>query len=1024
MRNNESNPVPPSGTTTAASTSSTSRHVSEQLNDLDKFRAKESPSSEKIKMSNDLHQNKEKEAFGDEDIIVKCSLDEMVKQFFKEYVAVWHDPNVDCPENQKYLAQLGKLCEVKAFKDWEKASEYIREAKTSCHVITAGTNGESLVKEICMYEHVSEIYVFCQNIEYHSSWARNYEKVASVVTDIGTILEQVQKILLQWYKRASSLKITLPAFAPIFNDRDKSDMNQLHRHLKAISLWKNRLQAKRDFMNLSKAIYMDEANMKFIAEFEKDYNEYSKNDILRWYTQECFLYKVANNCLRMATSDSIQYCRMVLQDLQKAIQEQYQQKSKQFNGLLYRGAYLSEQEWSSLKENVDREIEMHGFLSVSKVKNVGLNFLKTDPSKKAIITIIVPKGPNDQEQGFAEMEEFSEYVAEREVLFNVRSRFTVLETEDFYSKDLPYRHLVLLYGAQSFRKFIAENNPMMKIEDIKSVVCCRCQKKMNEIPDAKIFFTSLTDRSLSICKGCLKSHLKVDNTPLLCVPIQDASFNTNVKGSIMEYPKSFNVPFYGYKCHKCQEKKCSWYFKCTECCSEGKEKRFCEDCMEELMTNCAPKNHAIILESVPFSFWCGRMSEGELSQLRFQEELFRNPEDIFRQAKMYFENQQFQKAREYYNIYLQRNEKDPQNPYIAFVYCSIGRMYFMEGEEKKALECFLKCVEIKKSVVDKTQHPPYEEADAYENIALIYSHQGEYKKALEYGEKSLELMKMLFGENHVKTVDCNNTIATIYLNQRDYKKALEHLLRCLEMLKILHGYNHPNVGACYSNLGFAYDRLGELQNSLNHYWNSLEIAKAVHGEKHTSVGTAYKNIGELLITNGEFAKALDFYWKALEIYELTYGKDHPNTGLCYDSIGCTLVRQGDLVKGREYLLKALEIFQSNYGEKHLLAAKAYQNIAHINYREKAYRESFEYYSKALEIKKLAFGVKNVDVALMNLALGKVCYRMGEFEKALTYLFESLNIFQSFSVHDLDAKHIQIKIEKIERKIKKILDKNK
>jgi len=93
-----------------------------------------------------------------------------------------------------------------------------------------------------------------------------------------------------------------------------------------------------------------------IADFESDYQEYNKEQILKWYTWESFLYKVTNNCLRIATSDSIQYCRLLLQDIERATEEQYEMESKDFSGLLYRGAYLSEEEWLSLKNNMDKEI--------------------------------------------------------------------------------------------------------------------------------------------------------------------------------------------------------------------------------------------------------------------------------------------------------------------------------------------------------------------------------------------------------------------------------------------------------------------------------------------------------------------------------------------------------------------------------------------------------------------------------------------------------------------------------------------
>ena len=93
------------------------------------------------------------------EIVIKCSLEEMMKVFFKDYVIVWHDPNANSLENQQYIAQLTRFCDVFTFTEWEKASAYIRETKTVCHIVTSGTNGELLVQRIFKRENVCNIYL-------------------------------------------------------------------------------------------------------------------------------------------------------------------------------------------------------------------------------------------------------------------------------------------------------------------------------------------------------------------------------------------------------------------------------------------------------------------------------------------------------------------------------------------------------------------------------------------------------------------------------------------------------------------------------------------------------------------------------------------------------------------------------------------------------------------------------------------------------------------------------------------------
>ena len=56
-----------------------------------------------------------------------------------------------------------------------------------------------------------------------------------------------------------------------------------------------------------------------MEEFQQNYKDYDMSSIFRWYSRETVLYKTLNNCLKIANSDSIQYCRLVLRDLEIAI---------------------------------------------------------------------------------------------------------------------------------------------------------------------------------------------------------------------------------------------------------------------------------------------------------------------------------------------------------------------------------------------------------------------------------------------------------------------------------------------------------------------------------------------------------------------------------------------------------------------------------------------------------------------------------------------------------------------------------
>jgi len=926
----------------------------------------------------------------DEEIIIKCGLDEIIKQFFKEYVVAWHDPDVNSPENLKYIHQIEKFCEVKTFTDWKKASTYIREAKAICHVITSGTNGESLIKEIHLSQQVSQIHILCQNKDCHSSLFTNYEKVSSVETDLKTIVNQIEQSLLNWYKQASSLKTTLPAFAPVFDESDKSTMNNLHRYLKVIPRFKSYSQAKNDFVNLSKAVYSDHQNVKSIQEFEQNYHQLKKSDILKWYTKDSFLYKVTNNCLRIATSDSIQYCRLILSDIERAIKECYQEKSKHFNGLLYRGAYLSEQEWMNLKANINREIEMHGFLSASKKKNVALNFLKADPTNKVIITILIPKGPNDQEQGFAEISEFSEYASEQEVLFNVRSRFTVLETQDKYSQSLPYRHLVLLYGAQSFRKYLAEQNPVQEIsiQNLNKISCKLCQVKVHEMPAEKMFFVSFVDLKNQnyICKGCLHDIRKTDNAPLLCVQTISDQYTTNIQGLILRYPTDLSIPFYGYECHHCQGKNPQQYFKCTEC-NEGKENTCCENCVEHL-SDCITAEHAVVLESNPFSLWCEKMTPAELIHVKFQNELITKNDHLFRQAAMYYESQEYQKAFEYYSIYIQKNQNKCNDVNLASAYNRLGLVCNTRGEYKNALEYSFKALEIFIAIFGES-HPSV--AASYNNLASIFDSQGEYKKAIEYYDKSHEIYISIHGDNHPETATSYNNIGLVFNTHGEYEKALEYLYKSLEINEAIYQNNHPELASSYQNIASVHQIQGEYNKALEYGFKCLDIRKSVHGENHPDTASSYHNIASIYDKQAEYKKALEFYSKSLEIRKSFYQQNHPDLANSYHQIGVVYNNQGQYAKAFEYYSECLRILKSIHGDTHPHIATSYDSLGLICRSQQEYTKAFEYYHKSLEIRQSFYQANHPSIADSYHSIGSVYNDQKEYEKALEYYLKSFQI---------------------------------
>ena len=216
-----------------------------------------------------------------------------------------------------------------------------------------------------------------------------------------------------------------------------------------------------------------------------------------------------------------------------------------------------------MEAKTGREIEMFGFLSTTKSKDVALDFIGGDIAKKALITIVVPAAPDKGEQGFAEVRDLSEFPDEDEVLFNIRSRFTILETriEEIDGKD--YRHLVLLYGAQTMRNFITTTNPIIEINlaNLDPTKCGVCHESISHTSAGKkiLLFVDMKNKQHYTCFECLNKPKAEKRVPHICLSseqvercIKENSSIVQVKGMMMEYTDSATISLYTSRCKQCQ----------------------------------------------------------------------------------------------------------------------------------------------------------------------------------------------------------------------------------------------------------------------------------------------------------------------------------------------------------------------------------------------------------------------------------------------------------------------------------------
>ena len=911
------------------------------------------------------------------EIIIMSSVEEVTKLFMKDTIIVWHDPEVNSRENQQYKDKLKTISEVKTFSGWKEASQFIMTSGLPCQVITAGTNGEDFAKEIIKHPNVISIHVFCRAIEKHTMWAQNIQKVAGVKNQFSEIWRNIEQELLNWQKQDSSLR-AFPNFAPIFNDTDKDELIYQHLNLRGLIHFQNRAQGKKDFLNLAKAIYKDKKNMK---DFEKNYKEYDMKSILTWYTKQSFFYKTTNNCLRISTPDSIQYCRLALKDIETAIKEQYSQQSKDFNGLLYRGAYMSDDEWKQIERNIGKEIEMLGFLSTSKSKKVAVDFLSQDISKKILITIIVPNLPFDKgAQGFAEMKEFSVYKTEEEILFNIMSRFRILETRD---ETLPggmtCRHAVLLYGSEAIKQSMTTDESMIEvfIKDFSEVTCEECKEKITPT-EGGMLSLDISDQNKAVCKKCLDPYQKKNKPTLLHYTFsnqQQHYLNLSIEGKTLKYKNNkVDIPFSGYKCSLCESPKFTSCYHCLSC--KNVKKQWCQEC-NKLDHDCTKGGHLIIQENQPYTYWSEKLSELEMFFKKYQQEMVK-VDNFFNQAQTFENTHNYEKAIEYYGMYLEENKGEKENEKKAIVYNNLARIYDKFSDNKNALEFYTKSFEIFQKMYGN-RHPIT--ASAYNNLGTIYDKLGDYKKALASHLNALEIYKTIKGNFRELMATSYSNIASAHSGLREYSEAVNYYLQALEMRAKIYGKEHPITATSYNNLGYTYHKLENLAQAKEYYTKALEIRKAIYGNKHPLVSASYTNLGVLFSDLGETKQAIEYFEMALKFNKAVYGDNHLDVASSYDNLGQVYYKMEQYRDANDYFLSALKIREKAGDDNKLLLAISYNNLGCAFNVLGVYNRAEEYHRKALENRKTISGERNLETATSENNLGIVYYNLSKYSEA-------------------------------------------
>jgi serine phosphatase RsbU (regulator of sigma subunit)/Tfp pilus assembly protein PilF len=235
-------------------------------------------------------------------------------------------------------------------------------------------------------------------------------------------------------------------------------------------------------------------------------------------------------------------------------------------------------------------------------------------------------------------------------------------------------------------------------------------------------------------------------------------------------------------------------------------------------------------------------------------------------------------------------------------YVNIGQYFKNKGDDKQALDNYLKALNIAEKSDNKIQL-----GGLYDLMGSFYRERMKnYKQALDYAAKGLQIRKTQ-GNKRLIAISMINT-GNIYYDLNDYKQALQYFTDALDTLRII---KQKNAEAdVENNIGSVYSDLKEYDKSIEYYQMALSIYDSVKSE--ADIAMCYENIGNVYNMKGEPKEGIKFLEQSIEISRKMGAKDLIAAAYSFLAEGHS--KLGDYKKAFDYELALTNLKDSIFSE--------------------------------------------------------------------------------------------------------------
>jgi signal transduction histidine kinase len=329
---------------------------------------------------------------------------------------------------------------------------------------------------------------------------------------------------------------------------------------------------------------------------------------------------------------------------------------------------------------------------------------------------------------------------------------------------------------------------------------------------------------------------------------------------------------------------------------------------------------------------------------------------------------QYDSALVYYNRATDLLEKLNAQPYLAFSYKNLARLYVLQWKNKKAEEVFLKALRIYQTAKNRNGI-----ADTWFSLSDVSKNNANFAEAQSYIEKGCQLA--LETGDEFQNLNCLINEGDIHYRQGDNTKALKNYFEALELLK---SNDMPAMlVAVYAHIGDVYEAIAQNDVSLKYYLEALRIAERIN-LRH-EIGRIYSSMAWTYKSQHNFKLAHEYLEKSVTLRQQI--RDEHGIANCYNVLGVIYLQEKKYAQAMEGIQRSLEIRQ-RIGHREGISVCLF-NLALVLEEQHQYGRALQYQLEALSMDE-AIGNK-LNMGISYNSLGRLYTKLKKFALAENFL---------------------------------------